>query len=60
MVKINFIFIRYNPDNKKSDLNILLETINNNINLTKDDIHKKCNNYGYYVEYLYYDNDKCI
>jgi hypothetical protein len=51
------IFIRYNPDNKYSDITILLEVINKYLNL---DIIKNINNYniwddfGYKCEYLFY------
>ncbi len=47
------IFIRYNPDHKNSDKNILLEAIKNH--LDKDETYKPWNDYGFLVEYLYYD-----
>ena len=46
------VFIRYNPDNKKSDLDMLLKITKKYLNL---DINTKpWNNYGYLVKYLFY------
>ena len=50
------IFIRYNPDNKKSDIDILLKTVNKYLELSDDDI--VWNDYGFLVEYLFYGNNK--
>lgn len=44
------IFIRYNPDNKKSDKNVLLTKINEYLNLTET-----CwDDFGFKAEYLFY------
>jgi hypothetical protein len=47
------IFIRYNPDNKNSDKNILLEKIKGylNLDIEKDKIW---DDFGFKVEYLFY------
>lgn len=45
------IFIRYNPDNKKSNKKILLEKIKEYLNLNK----VIWNDFGFKVEYLFYD-----
>lgn len=44
------IFIRYNPDNKKSDKDVLLEKIIENFDLTNE----VWDDYGFKVEYLFY------
>lgn len=49
------IFIRYNPDNKDSDKKILLEKVKKYLDLKENDIHDLCNDYGFFVEYLFYD-----
>lgn len=47
------IFIRYNPDNKKSDKNILLNSVKKYLELkSNDDI--VWDDYGFKVEYLFY------
>jgi len=46
------IFIRYNPDNKKSNLNVLLKIIKKYLNLDMNT--RPWNNYGYLVKYLFY------
>lgn len=46
------IFIRYNPDNKNSDENVLLDKINFYLNI--EDI-KDWDNYGFKCEYLFYE-----
>ena len=46
------IFIRYNPDNKKSDKRILLDTINEYI--TKDVSKIDFDEFGLKIIYLYY------
>lgn len=46
------IFIRYNPDNKKSNKNVLLDKIKQYLDLNKD--QQIWNNFGFYAEYLYY------
>jgi hypothetical protein len=44
------IFIRYNPDNKNSDKNVLLDKVKEYLNLTED-----CwNEFGLKIEYLFY------
>ena len=47
------IFIRYNPDNKKSDKEVLIRNIEKYINLDieEDNIW---DDYGFKVEYLFY------
>ncbi len=45
------IFIRYNPDSKKSDKQILLDKVNEYLTLTD----KVWNDYGFKVNYLFYD-----
>jgi len=51
------IFIRYNPDNKKSDRNFLLEIIKKYIDLNIDNIDDIFDDYGFKVEYLFYKNN---
>lgn len=51
------IFIRYNPDNKESNLNTLLETIKKYINLEFNDVENIVDDYGFKVEYLFYKNE---
>ncbi len=46
------IFIRYNPDNKKSELAILLENTQKYLKI--DAKNKPWNDYGYMVKYLFY------
>jgi len=46
-------FIRYNPDNKLSDIKILLATIKSYLSKTVDDI--QFNDYGFVADYLFYD-----
>lgn len=46
------VFIRYNPDNKHSDKNVLLAKINEYLSLTEDE--KKWDDYGFKAEYLFY------
>jgi hypothetical protein len=46
------IFIRYNPDNKISELNVLLNTVKKYLDLSFDTII--WDEYGYYCEYLFY------
>jgi len=48
------IFIRYNPDNKKSDKNVLLEKVNEYLDLDIDDEEKVWDDYGFKVDYLFY------
>jgi hypothetical protein len=48
------IFIRYNPDNKNSDLHCLLDVIKKYIDLTIDESKNMFDNYGFKVEYLFY------
>ena len=56
------IFIRYNPDNKKSNLNILLDEINIylvpvlNGEIKSLDEYNFNSNSGLMVKYLFYDN----
>jgi very-short-patch-repair endonuclease len=47
------IFIRYNPDNKHSDQNVLLNTITNYLDL-KVDNRVVWNKFGFKVEYMFY------
>ena len=59
------IFIRYNPDHKNSDKNLLLEKVKQKLDKEEDVNYKpwseKYNStefdlpYGLYVEYLFYD-----
>lgn len=44
------IFIRYNPDNKNSNKNVLVKKIEKYLNLDED----LWDDYGFYVEYLFY------
>lgn len=46
------IFIRYNPDNKKSDKNILLTKIKEYLEFNEDETI--WDDYGFKVEYLFY------
>ena len=46
------IFIRYNPDDKKSDINILLQTVRKYLDLSIE--YKEWDIYGLLVEYLFY------
>jgi len=46
------IFIRYNPDNKKSDINVLLHTVKKYLDLSID--YKEWDMHGFLVEYLFY------
>lgn len=50
------IFIRYNPDNKQSKLETLLETVNEYLDLDIDDNNFMTifDEYGFKAEYLYY------
>ncbi|AYV75830.1 MAG: hypothetical protein Terrestrivirus3_99 [Terrestrivirus sp.] len=48
------IFIRYNPDNKISDLNILLKSVEEYLDLDVDDTRDMFDNYGFKVIYLFY------
>ena len=45
------IFIRYNPDGKNSDKNILLNTVKKYLTLKNK---KVWNDYGFKVDYLFY------
>ena len=47
------IFIRYNPDDKKSDQNILLNETKKYLELKSND-NMPWNNYGFLVKYLFY------
>lgn len=47
------IFIRYNPDSKKSSLNTLLSTIQGYLNLSFEDKHP-WDDFGFFAEYLFY------
>ena len=51
------IFIRYNPDNRESNLNTLLETVKKYINLEFSDIKNIVDDYGFKVVYLFYKNN---
>lgn len=46
------VFIRYNPDNKNSDKNILLAIIKKYLNLKEDE--KDWDEFGLKVHYLFY------
>ena len=46
------VFIRYNPDNKKSDIDTLLKIVKKYLKLSSNDI--VWDNYGFAVEYLFY------
>lgn len=46
------IFIRYNPDDKKSDKNILLDKVKKYLDIKETE--QIWDDYGYYVEYLFY------
>ena len=49
------IFIRYNPDNKNSDLDVLLETVKKYLDLEcNDKIWEEMGAPGFAVEYLFY------
>ena len=48
-------FIRYNPDSKNPNKSVFLEIINNKLNINIDAITNVFNEYGFAVEYLYYD-----
>jgi hypothetical protein len=48
------IFIRYNPDSKKSDKNVLLEKVNEYLDLDVDDEEKVWDDFGFKVDYLFY------
>jgi hypothetical protein len=48
------IFIRYNPDNKDSSLEILSETIKQFAELDINDVKNLFDNYGFKVIYLFY------
>lgn len=47
------VFIRYNPDNKKSNINTLETKMNNYLNDIVEDI--QFDDYGLKTEYLFYD-----
>ena len=51
------VFIRYNPDNKKSNSKYLLERVNYYFELKKDLESKPIvfDDYGFKVEYLFYE-----
>ncbi len=46
------IFIRYNPDSKQSDKNVLLEKVKEYLELSED--NEIWDKFGLYTEYLYY------
>lgn len=46
------VFIRYNPDSKQSDKNILLEKVKEYLELSED--NEIWNEFGLYTEYLFY------
>ena len=48
------IFIRYNPDNKKSDKNVLLEKIRYYLDIEFKENNYIWDDYGFLCEYLYY------
>ena len=48
------IFIRYNPDNKNSDKNVLLEKIKYYLNIEFKENNHIWDDYGFLCEYLYY------
>jgi len=47
------IFIRYNPDDKTSDKQILLEEVIKYLTLNVEG-NNPWNDYGFYVKYLFY------
>lgn len=46
------VFIRYNPDSKNSDENVLLEKVKDCLEIDLD--NEIWDDYGFYVEYLFY------
>ena len=46
------VFVRYNPDNKKSDIDILLKTVKKYLESSGGNI--MWDDYGFAVEYLFY------
>lgn len=48
------IFLRYNPDNKNSDIEVLLQKVIEYLNIEIEYDHLPWNDYGLYVEYLFY------
>ena len=46
------IFIRYNPDDKKSDITVLLKTVKKYLEFNDDNV--VWDDYGFAVEYLFY------
>lgn len=56
IAKIGFLcaFIRYNPDNKLSDKEILLQTVKKYLSLNYNGIKTLFDNYGFIADYLFY------
>ena len=50
------MFIRYNPDNKKSDKKVLLDTVKQYLDREYDDVRDIFDDYGFASIYLYYEN----
>jgi hypothetical protein len=50
------MFIRYNPDNKISDKNVLLQKIQQYLDINSNELNDKVDKYGFKVDYLFYNS----